>query len=544
MSRLENFREMSVAEFFAKYREVAGFSNPARALYQTIRELVENSLDATDGHGILPEIRIFIEKVNSSNEKSLCRVTVEDNGIGVPPTVMPEAFGKVLFSSKYVIRQTRGMYGIGVKAAVLYGQVTTGSYVEVISSTKGSSYIYMKRLYIDMKRNEPVIVEEAQWRKPGLWHGTRVSLAIECDWPRAKSRVLEYVKRTAIIAPYADIILQTPEEEIIYFPRTTKKMPKPPRESKPHPHGIDVETLKQMLTNTKAKTMLEFMEAEFQSVGKITALKFLETIGLKHNMRPKKLLKDSNGAILARIVDSMRLFKFKPPRSDYLSPLGKELIKIGLTRMYSPEWVDAITRPARVYQGHPFIVEVGLAYGGSIPSLEEPILLRYANKIPLIYEEREDVSYKVLKDINWKNYEINMPAPIVVLVHVASTKIPYRGVGKESISDVPELEQEIRACILELARRLRRYLSYKEREAEAMRKVVVLAKYIPEISRSLKIISKSPDEWKPLEPNEEKDIVDALIKLIANYIEVSKLITGKSSVEDMIRDIISEVKIS
>ena len=542
-SELEKFREMSVAEFFAKYREVAGFSNPARALYQTVRELVENSLDATDGHGIAPEVRIYIERVDG--DRGWCRVTVEDNGIGVPPTVMPEAFGKVLFSSKYVLRQTRGMYGLGVKAAVLYGQVTTGNPVEVQSTTRGSSYIYAKKLYIDMKRNEPVILEEAQFKKNVSWHGTRVSLIIECDWQRAKSRILEYIRRTAIIAPYADILIQTPDGEVLYFPRTIKKMPKPPKTAKPHPHGVDVETLKTMLKATKAKTLLEFLEIEFQSVGRQSALEFLKSIGLRPAMKPKQLLRGENGALVVAMVEAMRSFKFRAPRSDCLSPLGEELIKVGLKRMFNPEWVDAVTRPPRAYQGHPFIVEVGMAYGGSIQPSEEPLLLRYANKIPLLYEEREDVSYKVLSDVNWKQYDVEMPAPLVVLVHVVSTKVPYKGVGKESISDVPELEAEIRNGVLELARRLKRFIAAKEREAEVMRKILVLSKYIPEIARSLKVLSKDPGSWKPLEPGEERDIVDALVSLVARNIELPRRGDDSGrSVEDLIRSIISEVRVS
>jgi DNA topoisomerase-6 subunit B len=542
-SELEKFREMSVAEFFAKYREVAGFSNPARALYQTVRELVENSLDATDGHGIAPEVRIYIERVDG--DRGWCRVTVEDNGIGVPPTVMPEAFGKVLFSSKYVLRQTRGMYGLGVKASVLYGQVTTGNPVEVQSTTRGSSYIYAKKLYIDMKRNEPVILEEAQFKKNVSWHGTRVSLIIECDWQRAKSRILEYIRRTAIIAPYADILIQTPDGEVLYFPRTTKKMPKPPKTAKPHPHGVDVETLKTMLKATKAKTLLEFLEVEFQSVGRQSALEFLKSIGLRPTMKPKQLLRGENGALVVAMVEAMRSFKFRAPRSDCLSPLGEELIKVGLKRMFNPEWVDAVTRPPRAYQGHPFIVEVGMAYGGSIQPSEEPLLLRYANKIPLLYEEREDVSYKVLSDVNWKQYDVEMPAPLVVLVHVVSTKVPYKGVGKESISDVPELEAEIRNGVLELARRLKRFIAAKEREAEVMRKILVLSKYIPEIARSLKVLSKDPGSWKPLEPGEERDIVDALVSLVAKNMELPRRGDDSGrSVEDLIRSIISEVRVS
>jgi len=538
---LEKFRSLSVAEFFARYREVAGFSNPARALYQIVRELVENSLDATDGHGILPEVRIYIGRVGG--ERDWCRVTVEDNGVGVPPNVMAEAFGKVLFGSKYVLRQTRGMYGLGVKACVLYGQASTGSPVEVQSSTRNSDYIYSMKLYIDVRKNEPVVVEEARFKKNTQWHGTRVSLTIECDWQRAKAKILEYVRRTAVIAPYADITLHTPDGETLFYPRTTGKMPKPPRKAKPHPHGVDVETLKQMLRVTKAKTLLEFLKSEFQSVGEQSALKFLEMVGLKPEMKPRRLLRGGNEELLVSMVEAMKSFKFRAPRSDYLSPLGEELIKIGLRRMFNPEWVEAVTRPPRAYQGHPFIVEVGMAYGGSIQALEEPLLLRYANKIPLLYEEKEDVSYKVVSEVNWKHYNIETPAPLVILVHVVSTKIPYKGVGKESLSDVPELESEIRNGVLELARRLKHFISTKEREAETLKKILTISKYIPEIARSLKTLSKPPEQWKPLEPGEEKDIVEALIKLLTKNITLPKPSNDKN-VEDIVKKVMSETEIN
>ena len=543
----EKFREISVAEFFAKNKELAGFANPTRALYQTVRELVENSLDATDTHLILPEIVIRIvnrpELSGSNGSEQRFTVIVEDNGIGVPPTVMANAFGRVLFSSKYVIRQTRGMYGLGVKAAVLYGQATAGQPLRVVSATKGSSYSYMKELFIDMKKNEPRIVSEGQWRRRGSWHGTRVAITLMGDWRRAKSRILEYIKRTAIIAPYAEIIFETPEGEIYYFPRLTRKLPRPPREAKPHPHGIDLEHFKIIIKESKAKTLLELLVQEFQSVGEKTARAFLKKIGVNPNLNPKKLLRKENEELLRSIVDEMKKFDgFKPPRSDYLSPLGEDLIKLGLKRLFEPEWVEAVTRPPRAFEGNPFIVEIGMAYGGKIPPMNEPLLLRYANKIPLLYEEKEDISWKVLSSINWKLYLINFPAPLVVLVHIASTKVPYKGVGKESISEIPELEQEIKNGIQEVARRLRAYISRKIREAETLRRITTLAKYIPEIARSLAILSKPPEKWSLPSPDEEKLIMDKMAELIATKVPTAKGSDGKTQTIRAIRSIVESAR--
>ncbi len=548
--RQERYKEMSVAEFFAKNRELAGFANPVRALYQTIRELVENSLDATDTHGILPEVRISIREVevysgDDGKARRRYKVTVEDNGIGVPPTVMANAFGRVLFSSKYVIRQTRGMYGLGVKAAVLYGQMTAGRPVEVISSTRGSDYVYMKKLFIDTRRNEPRVVEEGQWRKRGSWHGTRVSIYLEGDWSRARGKVLEYIKRTAVIAPYAEILVETPDGQVLFFPRSTTKMPNPPREAKPHPHGIDLEQIKMIIQSTKAGTLEDMLVEEFQSVGRVTARSFLESIGLRPDMNPRVLLKKDSRDLLTLLVDSMKSYtRFRPPRSDYLSPIGADLIRIGLRSVYGPEWVDAVTRSPRAYQGHPFIVEVGIGYGGKIPIRDEPQVLRYANKIPLIYEEREDVIYKVVSGINWKLYNVDMPAPLVVLVHIASTKVPYKGVGKESISDVPEIEAEVKNAVQEVARKLKTYMTRKRRQEEVRRKIITVAKYIPEVARSLAVLAKPPDKWSPPRPEEERRIMEALIRLVSRHVEVPELPGGeKRSAEEIVRSVIEEVKV-
>ncbi len=540
----EKYRAMSPAEFFSRYKELAGFSNPTRAVYQTIRELVENALDATDTHGVLPVIRVIVEKAKDVGGENRLTITVEDNGIGVPPTVMADAFGRVLYSSKYVIRQTRGMFGLGVKAAVIYGQQTAGQPVTVISSMEDSDYVYMKKLYIDINENKPRIIEEGQWRKKGSWHGTRVSITIEGDWRRARSRVIEYIKRTAIVAPYAEIHLITPEGELYVFPRMTRKMPKPPREAKPHPLGVNLEQFKMIIQSTQSKTLKDMLVNEFQSVGARSAEKFLETVGIKPSTNPKILLRREYRDLLVRLVDKLRSYKgFRGPRSDYLSPIGSDLIEIGLKRMFRPEFTAAVTRPARSHMGHPFIVEVGIAFGGGIPSRDEPLLLRYANKIPLLYGEREDVAYKVVSSINWKNYYVEFPAPLVVLVHVASTRIPYKEAGKESIGDVPEIESEIRAGVWDVARKLRVFLSRKRREAEVRRKIITLAKYIPEVARSLAIISRPPEDWKPPSVEEERKLTEALVRLVSTYIEVPELgdSDGKVEAEEIVRRIIAEV---
>lgn len=481
---VERFKSLSPAEFFYRNREIAGFSNPVRALYQTVRELVENALDATDSHGILPSIKVVISQESSNDKKTnVYTVTVEDNGIGIPPHHIPNAFGQLLYSSKYILRQTRGMFGLGAKMAVLYGQMTTGKPVEVISSPINSRRIYAFKVLIDIKSNKPIVLFKASYSKNNNWHGTVVKVHVEGDWSRSRSKIYEYLRRTAIIAPYAELVFSDPEGNTIYFQRSTDLMPVPPREVRPHPHGVDIEMLKMMLHTTKTTNLRDFLIKEFQSVGSITADRVLSMAGLDPGLNPRKL----NITQIGKLVKVLKEYeRFKPPRGDHLSFMGEDIIKTGLKSILKPEFVTAVTRKPSVYEGHAFIIEVGLAYGGEIKPTDKPTLLRYANKIPLLYDEKSDVAYKVIdENIDWSYYGISFPAPLVILVHICSTKIPYKGVGKESIAEVPEIEKEMESALREAVRRLKSYVTMKRREIEEAERAVSIAKYIPEVAYSL-----------------------------------------------------------
>ncbi len=483
----ETYREMKPSEFFYEYRELAGFTNATRALYQTVRELVENALDATDVYGIKPTITIIIERVNS--ELNYYKVTVEDNGVGIDPAYVPDAFGKVLFSSKYKLRQSRGRFGLGAKMAVLYGQMTTGSAVEVYTSPIGSDKIYYFKVKIDVKTNVPIVLARKAWSKRSDWHGTRVSVTVLGDWGKAKHRIYEYLRRTAIVAPYADIVFIDPDGNVTHYPRVIDEVPPGPKEVKPHPHGVDIIKLKEMLKSSSASTIMEFLIKSFQGVGKKTAEKFLEWAKIDPNLDIKRV-DDQFIEYLARKLREYK--KFRPPTADALSPLGPKVIEAGLKAILKPEFVTVVTRRPRAYSGHPFIVEVGIAYGGGVPVSDEPILLRYANKIPLLYDEKSDVAWKVVdpKNFDWKYYQVSFPAPLAVLTHICSTKIPYRAAGKESVADVPEIEHELKNALREAARRLRAYILKKKKEEEAKRKIITFLKYTPEVAKSLATILK------------------------------------------------------
>ncbi|MEM2321431.1 MAG: DNA topoisomerase VI subunit B [Candidatus Bathyarchaeia archaeon] len=476
----QTFQEISPADFFYRNREIAGFSNPARAIFSAIRELIENSLDATEPAGFLPDIYIRLSSANETEEEGFYTLRVEDNGIGIPPDYIPLAFCQFLFSSKYRLRQSRGTFGLGGTMAILYGQITTNKPVKVISSTGGPK-IYEYSLMIDIERNRPLILERKMHTNDEQWHGTIVEVNLEGDYSRAKPKIIEYLKQTAIANPYANIMFVDPRGRLYKFRRTVSKLPPQPKETLPHPHGVDVETMYRIIRATQCKTLLDFMQKHFHRVGKRTARSFLEFAGFPEDIDPKTLKPEE----IVRLVQAMRNFNsFLPPDASCLSPLGEEILKAGILKELEPEFVAVTQRRPSAYSGHPFIVEVGVAYGGKVPvrNDNEITLYRFANKIPLVYDESGDVSWKIVKSIDWRNYGVEPSMPIAVLVHLCSTKIPWKTVGKEMIADRPEISREMLNGIREVARKLKLYLSRKEKVKHEKERFSVFARYLPKIA--------------------------------------------------------------
>jgi len=478
MTVKEVFQEITPSDFFYRNRDIAGFTNPARALYSTVRELIENSLDACELNMIPPEIYVRISNKIDAQE-NFYEIRIEDNGPGVPPEVIPSAFGQILFGSKYKLRQTRGTFGLGGKMALLYGQITTNGKTLVISSTGGNE-IYEYQLMIDIKNNKPIILEKKVYPNKRKWHGTIIEFTTEADYPRAASKIIEYLKQTAIVVPYANITFIDPKGKLYKFIRVTNKMPKPPEEAKLHPHGVDVETLRRLIETTKTKTLYDFIKTHFQRVGDATANNFLKFAGIDLKKNPKQLSQED----IVKLANALKNFEeFLPPDASCLSPIGEELLKIGIKKELNPEFVTVYQRKPSAYSGFPFIVEVGIAYGGGIPKTGKIELYRFANKIPLLFDEASDVSWKVINNlIDWHRYKIPQDAPIAIFVHICSTKVPYKTVGKEFIADRPEVEREILNAVREVARRLSLYLSKKRSIERERKRYGVFSKYLPKIA--------------------------------------------------------------
>jgi DNA topoisomerase-6 subunit B len=515
----ERIIERSAAEFFEANKAIAGFDNPTRSTYTSVRELVENALDAAEKGGILPDVHIEIELMSDDEIGELMgiadftpdensgyefmRLTVRDNGIGIRHADIPKLFGRVLTGSNYGERQSRGRFGLGAKMVLIYSQSTIRVPFEIksrvaVSKNKAASYTSQYKLFIDIVKNAPEVVEEKKYKgrsKNQLKdHGTEVSVCFAGTWGRAKRYIFEYFDQMAVITPYANFSIITPDnpDEPLVHERTVKVMPPPPEEVPLHPKGTDINQLKSEISRTECSNMKDFLKTHFQRVGEKTATDVLEVSNVSPDKDPKKL----NEMELRRIIhEGFTKVKFISADGRCLSPLGHENLEAGLKDVYKPEFSCSEGRSPSSYSGHAFQVEVAIGYGGeeNTPPYK---LIRFANRIPLLFGEGNDLIKKTIESINWSNYKSNLNNdPLVFAVSLVSTKIPFPETSKEYIAEVDEIRKELRLCLQKAGRKLMRFQRALKRRQQQARRLRIFEKYAPQVASILgQVLGRIDDE--------------------------------------------------
>lgn len=495
------YQSISPSDFFYRNREIAGFSNPSRAIYSAVRELLENSLDACEVQRVPPDIYLRLTELAASETGSnIYMLRIEDNGTGLPSDQIPNCFGKVFYGSKYILKQARGTFGLGGTITILYGQITTHEPVTIVSSIGGDIHEY--EMMIDIEHNRPLILGHTVTKNKKAWRGTVVQLQLEGDYSRIKSRLIEYIKQTAMVNPFASITFVDPRGRLFRFERGTEKMPPLPSAVNPHPHGVDVEAFRRFIAITKTRNMKTFMIEHFQGVRQTSAEKFLKSADINPKTKPSSLKPED----IVKLVRAARKYSdFKRPDPSCLSPIGEELLETGIRKelkLTEDDFLKVVTRKPSTYLGYPFIVEVAIAYGKSISKQFKGgiTIIRFANRIPLLFDESSGVVWKVInRNINWSTYKVFGDTSLVIAVHVCSTKIPYKTVGKEYMADQPEVEREVGNAIRNAARNLRLYISRSIRIAHERRRLDIFGKYLPKIAEfSAKLSDR--EEQPDIEP--------------------------------------------
>jgi len=498
-------RDISVAEFFEKNRHLLGFDNKRKALLTAVKEAVDNSLDACEEADILPDV--IVELIDMGNERF--RVMIEDNGPGIVKEQIPKVFAKLLYGSKFHrLKQGRGQQGIGISASVMYAQLTTGRPAKILSKIAPNKPAHYYELKIDTTNNKPLILGEEvkEWDKP---HGTRVELDIEGSYLKGFQSVDEYLKQTAIINPHVTITYVTPKAEQLIFPRASEIMPKQPQEIKPHPYGVELGILLKMLGNTEFRTLQAFLTNEFSRVGPGTAKEICEKALVPPSNSPKKISRDD----AEKLINAIKETKIISPPTDCISPIGEELFEKGLRKEVNAEFYCAVSRSPSVYRGNPFQVEVAIAYGGTQPTDQAVNLLRFANRVPLLYQQGACSIYKSVTQTNWKPYGLNQSngalptGPVTIAVHIASVWVPFTSESKEAIAHYPEIISEVKLALQEAGRRLQTYVHKKHKVKNQLERANLFERYIPEVADSLaRLTGESKDKLvKKLQDMIKKD---------------------------------------
>ncbi|THE65948.1 DNA topoisomerase VI subunit B [Salinadaptatus halalkaliphilus] len=703
----ENQQSISIAEFFEKNKHMLGFDSGARGLVTAVKEAVDNALDAAEESGILPDIYVEIQE-----EGDYYRLIVEDNGPGLTKDSLPKVFGKLLYGSRFHVReQNRGQQGIGISAAVLYSQLTSGKPAKITSRTQGSSEAQYFELIVDTDTNEPEIsVEETtSWDRP---HGTRIELEMEANM-RARQQLHDYIKHTAVVNPHARLELREPQEHF-KFERATDQLPEETEEIRPHPHGVELGTVLKMLEATDSHSVSGFLQEEFTRVGTKTANSVIDAFRDRHygremRWRPpashesidieaaatdatankgadatdafaktiadavadhdriahhelREIVADAADAVetehgttfgetvqenaleavwlalldgaavddgaaididpesrlvtdlyeladeatstrkddavvrafaerlagtfadaaaedvrqrltrgtleervdraaelteeyddvafgdtarenvveaiwdvmgtvpdeppLVRelsddrdaasdLVDGMRATDIMAPPTRCLSPISADLVEAGLEKEFDADFYASATRDAEVHGGDPFVVEAGIAHGGELDAEGSADVLRFANRVPLVYQRGACATTDVVKSIGWRNYGLDQPGgsglpkgPTVIMVHVASTNVPFTSESKDAVANVPEIEDEIELAIREAARELKSYLNKRRSMQQRRKKQNVLGTILPEMAQKVAEVTG----------RDEPDIGDALARIMNNVL--------------------------
>ncbi len=551
-------REISISEFFTKNRHLLGFDSPSKALLTAVKEAVDNSLDACEEAGILPELLVEIRQIASDRFV----MAVEDNGPGIVKAQIPKIFGKLLYGSKFHrLKQARGQQGIGISAAAMYGQLTTGKPIVVTSKTGKGRPAHHFEIRIDTRKNAPVVEVDKQLELEKD-HGTRVEIEMEADYRNGKRWLGRYLEQTSLANPHCKLEYRRPDGEPLSFPRAAEVPPREAVEIKPHPQGLELGQLMLILKDSRARDLRGCLMHEFSRVSPTIADEILKTARIAGKTKARVVGEDLK--LSEQLHKAIQATKIMAPPTNCLSPIGEELIHKGLTNFLTVTqeevehedleqlelqakkgkgrkkeeaaqkiedakqkaqadaiveaqgkdegeevikghkfFITSVTRPPKVYRGNPFQVEVGIAYGGPLPGDKPVELYRFANRVPLLFQRGACGITEAVIRTDWRNYMLSQPkgslpvGPMILFVHIASVWVPFTSESKEAVAHYAEIISELRLGLQECGRRLAAFVRKRQSAEYELQRRSIFELYIQEIAQSMKgLLGTSPEKVK------------------------------------------------
>jgi DNA topoisomerase-6 subunit B len=559
-------KDISVSEFFAKNRHLLGFDNPRKALLTTVKEAVDNSLDACEEAGILPNVTVIIEDLQpdrpATAKQSRYRVSVIDNGPGIVRKQVENVFGRLLYGSKFHrLKMSRGQQGIGISAAGMYGLITTGKPMVIHTRPHAKKPAHHIELAMNTKTNRAEVTHDKETadfppeRFKKLSAGTRdaaflnsedfitgtsVSIELEGRYQKGRGSVDEFLELCAIANPHARItfvpptrvsadeqeelpltsaakdaapatpeqladiapagvdptLATTEKDGVIFFPRGTEQLPPETNEIQPHPKGIELGILIQMLkdyedSNKGGGTLFNFLQEMFCRISSGKASDFCKAIGVHSRTK----VGDLEPHQVEKLFKEFQEARLPAPPTDCLAPIGVRQLLAGMLKGVKAEFYAASSREPEVYRGRPFQIEAAIAFGGELRADDSARVIRFANRVPLLFQQSACSSFKAIAETGWRNYNLSQPrgsvpiGPLVIMIHMASVWVPFTSESKEAIADYDEIRKEMKLALMECGRKLGAYLRKRQKMQRQAARRDVFERYIGEISKAIHAIN-------------------------------------------------------
>lgn len=479
----------STAEYFSKNLQQVGFSSPTKAVLTTLKEALDNSLDACEEHGILPDVYVLVEKVGAGSMRNTdkIRVVVRDNGPGIDPEDVPKVFGEYLASSKFGRgRCTRGQQGIGISAATTWSQQTSGRGAIVATKTKSMKKAFGARIEVDFKHNKGLVREKSvvDWDQS---HGTQVEFEFDGRVQiNGEAGLLNYIRGNILVNPHMTIRYTLPEMKEEVVERVTKTAPAIPEPADPHPH-----TMKYGEFSSHAKLfgrikVSAWLKRGFSRLGDAVMAELVKAKAIKRDILEKNVdtLSDEH---LKALYTGIQNAKLMAPSTNSVLSIGEEGLAKSMGRLGNIDFFSVVSRKPAICDLKPVQIEVAIArLQGSGSEAEDPVqVLRFANRVPLQFDKGACAIVKAICTVNWRSYGIRQPkdsvpqGPYIVAVSVVSPFIKFKNASKETIDGSDELVEEIRWALMQAGQRLSRHINRENKEAELEEKIQHIEKFGP-----------------------------------------------------------------
>ncbi|RBQ23107.1 Type 2 DNA topoisomerase 6 subunit B [Candidatus Methanobinarius endosymbioticus] len=537
----DNFQELTPSEFFRKNKQMLGFTGKIRSLTIVFHELITNSFDAAEEAGILPEIEIALKRV----DKDHYVLRHSDNGPGIPESYIMKVYCTMFAGSKFRNIQSRGQQGLGCSGCVLLSQMTTGEPARVKSAWeedgefKGTDLEFK----MDVKKNKGMLLKRRKYEPQNT--GVCIELDFkDVSYSLAEQGAFEYIRRTMIGNPHAKITFRDPTGHKYIFNRAADVVPILPKEVLPHPRDITADDLIFMAKHTNKRRFRSLLTSSLSRMSNKRLNEIEEISGIDLNKRPKNMKWEE----VESIADAFSKMEFMAPPTSGLIPIGDKQIEDGMKEILEPEFISTTTRKPVTYRGGiAFIIEASIAYGGKAGRLvndqKKSEVMRFANRVPLTFDQGSCAITEALKSIDWKRYGLKDldNVPLTIFVNMISTQVPYLSTGKQSIAPEPEIIHEVRQATMKVARKLQKHLKAKKTAKEEALRSKIFEKYVPVIIREAAILAETevPEFQDVLAKVTRRSLADLLGEKTQNK---ENIVDSENSEEELKEELDNNVK--